>query len=94
VGSSERELAIVECEYRRGRPSGTIQFAGKEFFLGSELGHGSDGDFSRGWIQDVGFIGLGNMGSRMAANLLKAGHRLTVHDRHVSISFQGFATSS
>src|SRR5258708_37461227 len=27
-----------------------------------------------------GFIGLGNMGSPMAGNLLKAGHRLRVHD--------------
>jgi len=29
----------------------------------------------------VGFIGLGNMGSAMAANLLKAGHELTVYNR-------------
>ena len=29
----------------------------------------------------VGFIGLGNMGSGMAANLLKAGHTLTVPAR-------------
>ena len=29
----------------------------------------------------VGFIGLGIMGSRMAANLQKAGHQLTVHNR-------------
>src|SRR5580658_6632883 len=29
----------------------------------------------------VGFIGLGVMGSRMAANLQKAGYRLVVHDR-------------
>ncbi|MBI2907429.1 MAG: NAD(P)-dependent oxidoreductase [Chloroflexi bacterium] len=28
----------------------------------------------------IGFIGTGNMGSGMAANLLKAGHALTVHD--------------
>ena len=28
----------------------------------------------------VGFIGLGTMGGAMAANLQKAGHRLTVHD--------------
>lgn len=40
--------------------------------------------------QDVGFIGLGNMGSRMAANLLKAGHRLTVHDRNEA-AVQAFA---
>ncbi len=28
----------------------------------------------------VGFIGLGHMGNPMAANMLKAGHTLTVHD--------------
>jgi 3-hydroxyisobutyrate dehydrogenase len=28
----------------------------------------------------IGFIGLGKMGGPMVANLLKAGHRLTVHD--------------
>ena len=28
----------------------------------------------------VGFIGLGTMGGRMAANLQKAGYRLVVHD--------------
>ncbi|GMI89846.1 Hydroxyisobutyrate dehydrogenase 1 [Hibiscus trionum] len=31
-------------------------------------------------IKNVGFIGLGNMGSRMANNLLKAGYKMTVHD--------------
>src|SRR5215469_12472921 len=30
----------------------------------------------------VGFIGLGNMGSGMAANLLRAGHELTVFNRN------------
>ena len=30
---------------------------------------------------DIGFIGLGNMGSGMAANLVKAGHRVTVYNR-------------
>ncbi len=29
---------------------------------------------------DVGFVGLGQMGSRMAARLLDAGHQLTVYD--------------
>jgi 3-hydroxyisobutyrate dehydrogenase-like beta-hydroxyacid dehydrogenase len=29
----------------------------------------------------VGFVGLGNMGSAMAMNLLKAGHNLTVYNR-------------
>src|SRR6516164_5334094 len=30
---------------------------------------------------DVGFIGLGLMGRAMATNLIKAGHRVTVHNR-------------
>lgn len=29
---------------------------------------------------NIGFIGLGNMGMGMASNILKAGHKLTVHD--------------
>ena len=29
---------------------------------------------------NIGFIGTGNMGNPMATNLVKAGHRLTVHD--------------
>jgi 3-hydroxyisobutyrate dehydrogenase-like beta-hydroxyacid dehydrogenase len=29
----------------------------------------------------IGFVGLGNMGSGMARNLIKAGHRLTVYNR-------------
>lgn len=33
----------------------------------------------------IGFIGLGTMGRHMAANLMKAGHELVVHDvRHVA----------
>jgi 3-hydroxyisobutyrate dehydrogenase-like beta-hydroxyacid dehydrogenase len=30
---------------------------------------------------EIGFIGLGNMGTAMARNLLRAGHRLTVYNR-------------
>ncbi|MFW6251246.1 MAG: NAD(P)-binding domain-containing protein, partial [Alkalispirochaetaceae bacterium] len=30
---------------------------------------------------DIGFIGLGVMGSSMARNLLQAGHNLTVYNR-------------
>src|SRR5260221_5731337 len=30
---------------------------------------------------DVGFVGIGRMGSAMAANLLKAGHRVRAWDR-------------
>lgn len=29
----------------------------------------------------IGFIGLGNMGSAMSMNLLKAGHNVTVYNR-------------
>lgn len=31
-------------------------------------------------FENVGFIGLGNMGSRMANNLIKAGYKVAVHD--------------
>lgn len=31
-------------------------------------------------MKRIGFIGLGIMGKPMAANLLRAGHALTVHD--------------
>ena len=30
---------------------------------------------------EVGFVGLGNMGSAMARSLLRAGHRVTVFNR-------------
>jgi len=30
---------------------------------------------------DIGFVGLGNMGSGMASNLLKAGHQVTAYNR-------------
>ncbi len=30
---------------------------------------------------EIGFVGLGNMGRGMAANLIKAGHRVTVYNR-------------
>ena len=29
----------------------------------------------------IGFVGLGNMGAAMAANLIKAGHEVTVYNR-------------
>src|ERR1035441_5488304 len=32
-------------------------------------------------IMNIAFIGLGNMGSAMARNLLRAGHELTVYNR-------------
>jgi len=35
-------------------------------------------------IMDVGFIGLGHMGAGMAANLFRAGHRVTVYNRTAS----------
>jgi 3-hydroxyisobutyrate dehydrogenase-like beta-hydroxyacid dehydrogenase len=39
------------------------------------------GSSSKGKLMNVGFIGLGHMGAGMAANLLKAGHRVTVFNR-------------
>jgi hypothetical protein len=36
-----------------------------------------------GAFQNVGFIGLGNMGSHMARNLITAGFKVTVHDTYV-----------
>ncbi|KAJ4844688.1 hypothetical protein Tsubulata_029085 [Turnera subulata] len=36
-------------------------------------------------FESVGFIGLGNMGSRMAKNLINNGFRLTVHDINKNI---------
>jgi 3-hydroxyisobutyrate dehydrogenase-like beta-hydroxyacid dehydrogenase len=38
-------------------------------------------DEKRGVAMKVGFIGLGHMGAGMAANLLKAGHDVTVYNR-------------
>jgi 3-hydroxyisobutyrate dehydrogenase-like beta-hydroxyacid dehydrogenase len=35
----------------------------------------------KGKLMKVGFVGLGNMGSAIARNLIKAGHTLTVHNR-------------
>jgi 3-hydroxyisobutyrate dehydrogenase-like beta-hydroxyacid dehydrogenase len=42
---------------------------------------GFAGDASNDMFMNVGFIGLGHMGAGMAANLLKAGHRVTVFNR-------------
>ncbi len=46
---------------------------------------------------NVGFIGIGRMGAGMAANLLKAGHRVTVYNRTPckahSLTAQGAVTS-
>ncbi|XP_071719915.1 probable 3-hydroxyisobutyrate dehydrogenase, mitochondrial [Rutidosis leptorrhynchoides] len=37
-------------------------------------------------FQNVGFIGLGNMGSKMANNLIKAGHNVAVHDINLDVT--------
>jgi 3-hydroxyisobutyrate dehydrogenase-like beta-hydroxyacid dehydrogenase len=34
-----------------------------------------------GFVMKVGFVGLGHMGSGMAASLLKAGHEVIVYNR-------------
>ena len=33
-----------------------------------------------------GYIGLGNLGGHIAANLLKAGHQVTVFDRNAALA--------
>jgi 3-hydroxyisobutyrate dehydrogenase len=42
----------------------------------------NDGEGMTGKRVVVGFVGLGTMGGRMAANLQKAGFKLIVHDLH------------
>ena len=34
--------------------------------------------------EKIGFIGIGNMGSHMATNLMKSGHSLIIHDQDSS----------
>jgi 3-hydroxyisobutyrate dehydrogenase-like beta-hydroxyacid dehydrogenase len=46
-----------------------------------EVSEHPTGKVLRAGAMDVGFIGLGHMGAGMAANLLKAGHRVTVYNR-------------
>ncbi|KAH9747720.1 hypothetical protein WN944_011972 [Citrus x changshan-huyou] len=36
-------------------------------------------------FESVGFIGLGNMGFRMASNLMKAGYKMAVHDVNCNV---------
>ena len=43
---------------------------------------------------EIAFIGLGNMGGPMAANLLKAGHALTVFDLDAEWEFRREETAS
>lgn len=35
--------------------------------------------------EKIGFIGVGNMGSHMASNLMKSGHSLIIHDKDSSL---------
>src|SRR5205823_9818159 len=46
------------------------------------IGNRSDGEAMSKDNVVVGFVGLGTMGGRMAANLQKAGFKLVVHDLH------------
>ncbi|XP_035544040.1 probable 3-hydroxyisobutyrate dehydrogenase, mitochondrial isoform X3 [Juglans regia] len=41
--------------------------------------------FSSSEFESVGFIGLGNMGSRMVHNLIKAGYKVAVHDINCNV---------
>ena len=41
---------------------------------------------------NVGFVGVGTMGSGMAMNVIKGGHNLIVHDiRHVIFRYSGLS---
>ena len=42
----------------------------------------------------VGFVGLGHMGSGMAASLLKAGHEVIVYNRTRAIDHQKYGETS
>ncbi|XP_027357646.1 probable 3-hydroxyisobutyrate dehydrogenase, mitochondrial isoform X5 [Abrus precatorius] len=55
------------------------------FFISSPIRTFSSSQVPPPHLQNVGFIGLGNMGSRMANNLIKAGFRLTVHDANSDV---------
>src|ERR1700754_1170345 len=64
-------MARFPCEYRSLRIPG----AG---IHGRRL---TAGGLSRGIVMHIGFIGLGNMGRAIAANLIKGGHTVTVWNR-------------
>eukprot|EP00898_Chlorokybus_atmophyticus_P002969 jgi/Chlat1/3673/Chrsp24S00279 len=53
-------------------------------FVGSACRSTSTAAAAATATKHVGFIGLGNMGARMAANLMKHGHKLTVFDRNAA----------
>jgi 3-hydroxyisobutyrate dehydrogenase-like beta-hydroxyacid dehydrogenase len=64
-----------------------LQMCDKPETCGITLCHSSDSQFKmiavvkREAIMNIAFIGLGNMGSAMAQNLIKAGHSLRVYNR-------------
>ncbi|KAB5521941.1 hypothetical protein DKX38_026260 [Salix brachista] len=51
--------------------------------------HGFSSSHFSSQFESVGFIGLGNMGSRMANNLIKNGYKVAVHDIGVELSENG-----
>ena len=85
---SARSLRVVFERHRvRGafgirsqvrRPPGENRVCSGSIAVGSHEGH-ENGE--RGGFMKVGFIGLGNMGSCMAANLINGGHDVTVYNR-------------
>src|SRR5882724_3301043 len=72
-GKSKEMLALLRLSYgRRNRGDRS------ENYLRTGVSHGS---LKKGVRMKIGFIGLGIMGSRMAANLQKHGHALVVFNR-------------
>src|SRR5712671_1180305 len=68
--SARSSLCILRCRRRCGAGA---DWTGRTVVRG----HFREG----GCVMDIGFIGLGTMGSRIAANLVKAGHKVRVWNR-------------
>jgi phosphoglycerate dehydrogenase-like enzyme len=71
---------IRRCFERRFRRRKTMNDVDQLLERSQTAGAG-DRSGTNGRLMNVGFIGLGQMGAGMAANLLKAGHRVTVYNR-------------
>ncbi|CAB79093.1 3-hydroxyisobutyrate dehydrogenase-like protein [Arabidopsis thaliana] len=68
----------------------------KTNFVSGSLHRFSSSSQNSNQFQNVGFIGLGNMGFRMVNNLIRAGYKVTVHDinRDVMKMFTEMGVSS
>uniref|UniRef100_A0A7I4FLV3 3-hydroxyisobutyrate dehydrogenase n=1 Tax=Physcomitrium patens TaxID=3218 RepID=A0A7I4FLV3_PHYPA len=83
-------MSTISVVMRLSRKTNSLGMVCALRSMGLRFSSLADASNGSGEPQDVGFIGLGNMGSHMATNLLKAGHRLTVYDRNEAV-MQTFA---